>query len=282
MAVTYRIDPQERIVCLTVTGESSFQEWEGALRRVLADPAYVRGFDFLTDRRGQTEMPCPDFTLKVLRFLAAHKPEMGRYRWAAVAPWQAPFQTRRMFSILAEEADIHVEAFNDFDEARYWLLSGRAEEPAEAGVPRPLRPCDDASQSAAHVAPCTYEISPEEQVVYITVAEGAAFMAFGDALRSALADPAYRPGFNFLIDCRRMVSLPDPSQLRLAADFFMLLPPADMGDYRWAMVASNSVLRGMQSAFGGVLEASWKARTRVFMEAGEARRWLLSGTAVNA
>ena len=282
LAVSYRIDSRERVVYLTVTGESSFQEWEGAMRRVLDDPAHVKGFNFLTDRRGQAGVPGPDFTLGVLRFLVSHTPEMGRYRWAAVTPWPAPFGTQRMFSILAEETDIHVEAFNDFDEARHWLMGAPAGESAEAEAPRPLRPDDDAPQSAASVAPCSYKVSPEEQVVYLTVAEGAAFMAFGDALRSALADPAYRPGFNFLIDCRRMVSLPDPSQQRLAADFFMLLPPADMGDYRWAMVASNSALQGMQSAFGGVLEASWKARARVFMDADEARRWLLSGTAATA
>jgi hypothetical protein len=282
MAITYRFEPQERVVYLTVTGESSFQEWEDVMRRVLADPAYVKGYNFLTDRRGQTEMPGPDFTLKVLRLLVSHKPEMGRYRWAAVTTWPTPFGTQRMFSILAEEADIRVEAFNDFDAARQWLLSGPARGSAEVGVERPRHLGVDAPQSAAPFAPCTYKISPEEQVVYLKVAEGATFMAFGDALRSALADPAYRPGFNFLVDCRRMVSLPDPSQLRLAADFFMLPPLADMGDYRWAMVASNHALQGMQSAFGGVLEASWNARTRVFMDAGEAWRWLLSGTVANA
>ena len=281
MGVTYRIDAHERLVYLTITGASPFVEWEGALRRVLADPAYAKGFSFLTDRRGQTEMPLPDFTLKVLRFLAAHKPEMGRYRWAAVVPWPTSFHTRRMFSILAEEADIYVEAFNDFDEARDWLLGRPPGDSSEAEVPRPPRPDENAQRSAAHVAPCAYTISPEEKMVYMAVTEGAAFTSFGDALRSALADPAYRPGFNFLVDCRRMVSLPDPSQLRLAADFFMLPPLADMGNYRWAMVASNSALQGMQSAFGGVMEASWNARTMVFMDADEARRWLL-GTQAQA
>jgi hypothetical protein len=124
MSITYRIDPRERIVYLTVTGKSPFDEWEGVLRRVLADPAYVKGFNFLTDRRAQREMPGPEFTLKVLRLLVSHTSEMGRYRWAAVTPWQAPFGTLRMFSILAEETDIHVEAFDDFDAARRWLLSG--------------------------------------------------------------------------------------------------------------------------------------------------------------
>lgn len=126
MAVTHRIDAEERVVYLTITGESPFAEWETALRRVLADPAYVRGFNFLTDRRGQSDVPGPEFPRQVLRFLMAHVAEMGRYCWAAVSTREATFQTMRMFAILAEEADIRVEAFRDYEEARRWLLGGAA------------------------------------------------------------------------------------------------------------------------------------------------------------
>lgn len=124
MTVTYRIEPRERTVFLNVVGESSFEEWRAALERVLADTAYVRGFDFLTDRRGQSGVPGPEYPRKVLRFLVAHTREMGRYRWAAVSNAEAPFGLLRMFSILAEEAGIHVEAFRDYEEARRWLLAG--------------------------------------------------------------------------------------------------------------------------------------------------------------
>lgn len=124
MAIEYRIDPEDRVVYLTVTGESSFPEWEAAMRRVLADPAYVRGFNFLTDRRGQSNAPEPEFPLWALRFLVGHTPEMGRYRWAAVSNSEATFQAVRMFAILAEETDIRIEAFRDYDEARRWLLNG--------------------------------------------------------------------------------------------------------------------------------------------------------------
>lgn len=124
MAVNYRIDRGERVVYLTVTGESPFTEWEGTLRRVISDPEYVRGFNFLTDRRGQTDVPGPEFPRQVLRFLVEHTGEMGRYRWAAVSKREATFQTLRMFSILAEELDIHVRAFMDYEEARRWLLGG--------------------------------------------------------------------------------------------------------------------------------------------------------------
>lgn len=123
MAITYRIDPQERVVYLTVTGDSPFAEWEETLRRVLADPAYVRGFDFLTDRREQHDVPGPEFPRQVLRFLMEHLPEMGHYRWAAVSPRETTFLTLKMFSVLAEEADIRVEVFRDYDEAQRWLKS---------------------------------------------------------------------------------------------------------------------------------------------------------------
>jgi hypothetical protein len=124
MAVNYHIEQGERIVYLTVTGESPFAEWEAALRRVISDPEYVRGFNFLTDRRAQTDVPGPQFPRQVLRFLVEHTGEMGRYRWAAVSTREAGFQTLRMFTILAEEADIHVRDFRDYEEARRWLLGG--------------------------------------------------------------------------------------------------------------------------------------------------------------
>jgi len=126
MAVTYRIDARERIVYLTVYGESPFEEWEAAMRRVLADPGYMKGFNFLTDRREQRDVPGPEFPHRVLSFLVERTPEMGRYRWAAVSAREATFQTLRMFSILAEEADIHVRVFGDYEEARRWLLGGAA------------------------------------------------------------------------------------------------------------------------------------------------------------
>src|SRR5256885_10720743 len=51
MAVTYRIEPGERIVYLTTTGESSFAEWRDAMMAALSDPAYRRGFNFRSEER---------------------------------------------------------------------------------------------------------------------------------------------------------------------------------------------------------------------------------------
>jgi hypothetical protein len=148
-------------------------------------------------------------------------------------------------------------------------------EAAEAEVSRLRRPALAVVPPAGQA---TYRVSPEERTVYLTVNEGAPFDAFRNALESALADPAYRPGFNFLSDCSRMTTLPDPSQMRRGADFFRQ-PAAITGGCRWAMVASTPALQGMQGAFGGVIETVWGAQTKVFDDTEEARRWLLEEAA---
>ena len=48
MAVNYRIDPEERIVYLTTSGESSLSEWTEVMLAVLADPSYQPGFNWFS------------------------------------------------------------------------------------------------------------------------------------------------------------------------------------------------------------------------------------------
>jgi len=50
MAVTYRINPGERIVYLDTTATPSFEEWRDTMVALLSDPAFETGFDFLTNR----------------------------------------------------------------------------------------------------------------------------------------------------------------------------------------------------------------------------------------
>ncbi|HYJ45050.1 MAG TPA: hypothetical protein VEV81_00455, partial [Pyrinomonadaceae bacterium] len=82
MAVTYRIDPDERVVYLTTIGDSSFREWREKMLVVLSDPAYRPGFNFLSDRSQQTDVPDPVFARGAAEFLNEHSREMGSFRWA--------------------------------------------------------------------------------------------------------------------------------------------------------------------------------------------------------
>jgi hypothetical protein len=121
MAVTYSIEPGERIVYLTVTGESSLAEWEAAMSAALADPAYQKGFNFLSDRRAQTNVPDTGFTKGAIAFFQAHSSEFDGCRLAAVSDRDAVYGMSRMFAMLSEGTCVRVEAFRDYEDARRWL-----------------------------------------------------------------------------------------------------------------------------------------------------------------
>src|SRR3954469_9426642 len=99
MAITYHIDPLERIVFLTTTGESSLSEWRAAMEAILEAPRYQPGFNFLSDRRQETDVPNTEFAKGAADFLKDHSQEMGNFRWAAVSHNSAVYGMQRMFSI---------------------------------------------------------------------------------------------------------------------------------------------------------------------------------------
>lgn len=121
MAVTYRIAPDERTVYLTTTGEATFAEWREAVLSALSDPAYREGFNFLSDRRGQTYVPDTGFAKAAADFLKERSGVMGGCRWATVVGRDALYGMMRMFSTFSEGTCIQVAAFRDIEDARRWL-----------------------------------------------------------------------------------------------------------------------------------------------------------------
>jgi hypothetical protein len=122
LAVTYDINPQERIIYLTTVGESSFAEWRDMMLSLLSDPTYRRGMGFLSDRRRQTGVPEAEFAREAAQFLMQHSDEMEGCRWAAVSGDTAIYGMQRMFTILSETTGVTAQAFMDYGEARRWLL----------------------------------------------------------------------------------------------------------------------------------------------------------------
>ena len=122
MAITYRINAEDGIVYLTTTGSSSFAEWRDAMLAALSAAEYRRGMGFLSDRRGQTDVPDPEFVRAAAQFLMQHEDEMAGSRWAAVSNQPAIYGMQRMFTILSEATGVTAAAFTDFEEARRWLL----------------------------------------------------------------------------------------------------------------------------------------------------------------
>ena len=127
MAVTYRIAPDERTVYLTTEGESSFAEWRDAMLSALSDPAYRKGFYFLSDRREEAGVLGADFARSAAHFFREHSDELAGCLWAMVADRDAAYGMARMFSLLSEGTCVRVEAFRGHDEARRWLTGHHPE-----------------------------------------------------------------------------------------------------------------------------------------------------------
>jgi hypothetical protein len=127
VAVTYRIAPDERVVYLTTTGEATFAEWRGAVLSALSDPDYRKGFNFLSDRRDQADVPDTGFVKAAAAFLREHSAVIDGCRWATVAGRDALYGMARMFSTFSEGTCIRVAAFRDYEDALRWLTGGPPE-----------------------------------------------------------------------------------------------------------------------------------------------------------
>jgi hypothetical protein len=120
--------------------------------------------------------------------------------------------------------------------------------------------------------PVTYRIDPRDRMVYLNTAGEFSFAEWRDAMLAVLADPLYRPGFNFLSDRRQETTTPDPESARGAVDF--LSDHAEqMGRFRWAAVSNNPAIFGMQRMF--TILAEMKGIPAVaFTDEAAALRWL--------
>lgn len=140
MAVTFNINPAERIIILTTTGSSDLAEWVGAMNKVLADPLFRSGFNFLSDRRRQADVPDRAFAQGAVDYLKEHHQKLGSFRWATLADSPAIYGMQRMFTIYSEMRDITARAFNDGAEALAWLKERNEEQPLTSRGESPTGP----------------------------------------------------------------------------------------------------------------------------------------------
>ena len=124
MTATYRIEPRERIVYMSISGESSFAEWRSAWLAVFSDPAFSPGMGFLNDRSSQTNIHGTTFVKDAVGFFKEQSHKLAGCRWATVSgDNDAAYGLQRMLSLRSEGTGVTVRAFRDFEEARQWLLS---------------------------------------------------------------------------------------------------------------------------------------------------------------
>ncbi|MEO7271321.1 MAG: hypothetical protein ABIX28_23060 [Vicinamibacterales bacterium] len=123
--IDYTIDPTRRVVRVAMLDASAPAEVVDLWARILQDPAYRSGFDFLIDRRALTAPPRADTMRALAAFAREYSRRLGPCRMAivttAVTGQWSPWRTGA--TLLAHYARITLELFDDYEAAEDWLAS---------------------------------------------------------------------------------------------------------------------------------------------------------------
>ena len=119
MRLSYRIDPMRRIV--TVTGDyADADAWRALLTEVAADPDYRRGFSFLRDQRDSINPVSAQTVVRIMAVVREFWQELRVHR-AAIVTKTGLTDPAVIAHALADDHDIPLRAFTNYDEAVAWL-----------------------------------------------------------------------------------------------------------------------------------------------------------------
>jgi len=118
----YRIGPALGVVELSGNRTATLPELAHLLERIVADPMFRPGIGFLRDRRGLGPLP-PRFITAVTNYIGTFK-QLAGSRLAIVVD---PGTSHCVFGLVTIPGGdpFMVRSFDDGDEARLWLASGR-------------------------------------------------------------------------------------------------------------------------------------------------------------
>lgn len=119
----------------------------------------------------------------------------------------------------------------------------------------------------------SYSIDAAAGIVRLVYQGGPSFEQWRRTTETALADPAYRTGFSFLVD-RRLDDAPSPEFVRRVLQF-LWLRVSDLAGSRWAIVTRAPASYGMARVLKA-LGSDHPMPIEVFMDMKEAERWLQS------
>ncbi len=118
MPTTFEI--RGRLVLVTSDGAFSLEDAEGAVQRLLSDPAFEPGSSVLIDVRGSTESASAgEISERAEWFATLSRAHIKRCALVTGDPLQ--FGLARMFSSFADATGMEVRAFREMSEAESWL-----------------------------------------------------------------------------------------------------------------------------------------------------------------
>ncbi len=119
-----------------------------------------------------------------------------------------------------------------------------------------------------------YEIDSERGVVFLRYLTSPTADEWADALEAVIADPAFRPGFDFYGDRRGVKDVPTAAFVAGAALYLKRRPEIFSGRC-WAVVTESPAGYGM-ARMGQARSESAGVDVGVFTDADAALNWLLA------
>ena len=126
MAFSYDIDHEAGVVTVRYESPLTFQAWRETMDRILADPEYQAGYDFIGDRRGVPDVPTTEYAQLVVDYFDMHRQQFAGAAWAHVvdARRDAVYGMARMVEILVNMKHVlDAQVFEDEQEAWAWLAT---------------------------------------------------------------------------------------------------------------------------------------------------------------
>ena len=123
MPVTYRIDPDAKLIRTRCMGEVTFTEVADHFRELERDPACGEDFDVVLDLSEVSSIPTPGQLRAVTIEIERLQPKIPFRACAVVANTDVLFGMSRMFEAFAEERFRAIRVFRTVEEAEGWLAS---------------------------------------------------------------------------------------------------------------------------------------------------------------
>jgi len=122
MPLTYRVDPDTRVLFVTAKGVITQDERFSAMRSWLSDGAYKPGMNTLLDLTAALSTPTMADMTELITFIQRRAEAIGRKKLAAVTAHPSTYGAMRQFQVLATSDPLHVKVFHmDREAALAWL-----------------------------------------------------------------------------------------------------------------------------------------------------------------
>lgn len=118
MPITHRIDPDQRLIVVAVSGTVGQQDILDAQKRIRTDPLFRPDMRQLNDLRAVEKV---NVNSDGVRMLVANSHLGAGGRRAFVTPGGMPYAMARMFEILSDLRPEKTAVFRDMQEALEWL-----------------------------------------------------------------------------------------------------------------------------------------------------------------